>query len=219
MMKPNSPDRLNEDSKVLARTLLGLAMPRLVRRAIVIAIVTVLWWFVCRGILSFGAGVRYDGLAVFGQQAIELLNRINPYLWWAVVALVTLIFFFALRGWYAGSLAAGRATPVEPATLRELGRQLSPDAIKVLEWVWRDREDPLTVGDLHATLSELRHGRVGKLYLAREQEAALRDAPAAATPEAAPPGMREPSVPAAGSPGLPAGTASGRAEPRLSDPA
>lgn len=227
MMMPDSPERLEEDRKLLARTLLRLAMPRLIRRVIVIAIVTVLWIFVCRAILSFGASVRYDALVVVGQQAVDLLNRINPYLWWVVVALFTLIVFFSLRGWYANSLAAGRATPVDSGTVRDLARQLSADSIKVLGWVWRDREEPLTVGDLHATLAELRHGRVSKLYLARDQEAALeegRAADAARTRTEGQAPAREPAltaqrdrtIPIAGEraePGI--GQAGVRAEPRL----
>ncbi|MEI2416653.1 hypothetical protein V8Z80_10745 [Orrella sp. JC864] len=238
MIKPNPPARLDEDSKLIARQLLGMAMPRLIRRAIVIAIAVLLWLFVCRAVLSFGAGVRYDSLAVFGQQAVDLLNRINPYLWWAVVAIITLIAFFALRSWYAASLAAGRATPVEPATLRELAARLSPDSLKVVHWVWRDHEEPLTVGDLHTTLAELRHGRVGKLYLSREQEAALAAGQSAAAPRAeqaqgpvAEPALREPALDPTQPPPAPAGRAEPgfgaaprtgapagqRAEPRLPD--
>lgn len=180
----NSADRSQEDARLLSRTLLGLATPRLIRRAIVIAIAALVWLFICSRILGFGAGMRYTALAPLGQQTVDLLIRINPYLWWVVVVLFTLAVFFGVRGWYERSIAAGRAQPVDLRTLRDLANGLSDDGRMVLGWAWRDREDPITVGDLQLARDEMRHGRASKIYLAREQAEALRLPPVETAPAA-----------------------------------
>lgn len=191
----NSADRSQEDARLLSRTLLGLATPRLIRRAIVIAIAALVWLFICSRILGFGAGMRYTALAPLGQQTVDLLIRINPYLWWVVVVLFTLAVFFGVRGWYERSIAAGRAQPVDLRTLRDLANGLSDDGRMVLGWAWRDREDPITVGDLQLARDEMRHGRASKIYLAREQAEALRLPPVETAPAA-------PVVPAPAEPPL-----------------
>lgn len=198
----NSADRSQEDARLLSRTLLGLATPRLIRRAIVIVIAALVWLFICSRILGFGSGMRYTALAPLGQQTVDLLIRINPYLWWAVVVLFTLAVFFGVRGWYERSIAAGRAQPVDLRTLRDLANGLSDDGRMVLGWAWRDREDPITVGDLQLARDEMRHGRASKIYLAREQAEALRlppvETPLAAPVAAAPaPAVRKTSTSAA----------------------
>lgn len=180
----NSADRSQEDARLLSRTLLGLATPRLIRRAIVIVIAALVWLFICSRILGFGAGMRYTALAPLGQQTVDLLIRINPYLWWVVVVLFTLAVFFGVRGWYERSIAAGRAQPVDLRTLRDLANGLSDDGRMVLGWAWRDREDPITVGDLQLARDEMRHGRASKIYLAREQAEALRLPPVETAPAA-----------------------------------
>lgn len=192
MMTPTQPAHLRQDSRLLGKTLLNLAAPRLILRAAVIIVAIILWLLVCRWLLNFGSTVRYDGLMALGQQTVDFLNRINPYLWWAAVVAVTLAAFFILRAWLQSDVATGHARPVEPSVLAELGSGLSADALNVLRWVWRDRGEPLTVGDLIATRREIRTGRVGKMYLAREQESALQDRPGqAGTAEGATP-FREP---------------------------
>jgi hypothetical protein len=39
----------------------------------------------------------------------------------------------------------------------------------VLRWTWGSREEPFTVGDLHRSLSEIRHNRIGKIAMVAEQ--------------------------------------------------
>jgi len=182
MMTPTSPDRLRQDSRLLGRTLLNLATPRLLLRGGVIVLAIILWLAVCRWLLAFGATLRYDSLLTLGEQTVDLLRRINPYLWWAAAALVSLAAFFGLRAWLASDIAAGHARPVEAGVLGELAAGLSADSLNVLGWIWRDRGEPLTIGDLIATRREIRSGRVAKMYLAREQESALAQAGVAAAP-------------------------------------
>jgi len=177
-MTPATPERIRQDCRVLGQTLFNLALPSMIRRAVVIAVVAALWLYACSRILAFGATVRYDFLRTLGQQPVDYLGRINPYLWWAVVLAFTLAVLFALRGWLRASLRAGRATEVSPQTLAELASRLSPDVIEVMRWAWRYREEPFTIGDLQVAHRETRSGRVDKMYLARDQEAALTQPPA-----------------------------------------
>ncbi|WP_067753562.1 hypothetical protein [Orrella dioscoreae] len=210
----NSADRSQEDARLLSRTLLGLATPRLIRRAIVIVIAALVWLFICSRILGFGAGMRYTALAPLGQQTVDLLIRINPYLWWVVVVLFTLAVFFGVRGWYERSIAAGRAQPVDLPTLRDLAHGLSDDGRMVLGWAWRDREDPITVGDLLLARDEMRHGRASKIYLAREQAEALRLPPLETAPAAPGVSAPAPAVRKAGAPAAPAEPPLGDLAPR-----
>jgi len=176
-MTPTSPERIRQDSRLIGQTLFGLTLPRMIRRAIVIAVVIVVWFYLCTRILAFGATVRYDFLRALGQQPVEYLARINPYLWWAVVLAFTLIVFFAVRGWLGSSLQAGREAVVPARTLAELAPRLSQDVINVMRWIWRDRQEPFTVGDLQLAHREIRDGRIEKMYLALDQEAALAQTP------------------------------------------
>src|SRR5690606_10762772 len=137
------------------------------------------------------------------------LARINPYFWWGVVVIWTLIIFFIARGWLAADVAAARARPVPADELATLTGQLSDDSIAILRWVWGSRDEPFTLGDLRLAHAELRHSRIDKLELVRQQGDIL-DGRAARAPGTTAPGT---AVPA----GAPAGPrlASERVEPNL----
>ena len=107
-----------------------------------------------------------------------------------------------LRGWLRRSYARGRAATVPLAVVNNLAASLSPQVLDVLQWIWEDKEVPITVGMLYATLRQIRTGRVNKMALARAQKAALDRATAPApAPEyphepapGAPAGPREPTL-------------------------
>jgi len=143
-------------------------------RLVVIVAAAILWLWVSSLLLQFGRGLTYASLASFGQQIIDMLVLINPYLWWVVVALWTLIVFFSVRAWFNSSVEAGRAEPVEPDAFRTLCNQLSPEVRDVMRWSWLNRDEPFTIGDLRRTLAETRHGRIDKIAIVREQEAILK---------------------------------------------
>ncbi|ANN65019.1 hypothetical protein BAU06_00650 [Bordetella bronchialis] len=172
-MNPTSPERVRQDSRLIRQTLLKLSSPRLVARAIVIAIALVIWLLVAQRILAFGATLDYQFLHPLGASTIELLNRINPYLWWAVAAIWSLIVFFSVRAWLRGNMEAARLRPVPADTFADLAGELSDEVIAVMRWSWGSRDEPFTVGDLQRTLWEIRHGRIAKIGMVREQEALL----------------------------------------------
>ena len=173
MMNLTSPERIRQDGRLIGQTLLKLALPRLVLRAIVLAVIAVIWLLASSWLLAFGKTLAFDSLHTLGQQTVDLLTRLNPYFWWGVVAIWTLIVFFAARNWLSASLASGRARVVPRDVLAQLRPRLSEDVVDVLRWVWGDREEPFTVGDLQRSYLELRRNRIGKIALVREQTAIL----------------------------------------------
>ncbi|OZI66278.1 hypothetical protein [Bordetella genomosp. 11] len=173
MMNPTSPERVRQDSRLIRQTLLKLSSSRLAVRAIVIAVAVVIWLLVAQRILAFGATLDYQFLHPLGASTIELLNRINPYLWWAVAAIWSLIVFFAVRGWLRGNMEAERLRTVPADTFADLAAELGDEALGVMRWSWGSRDEPFTVGDLQRTLWEIRHGRIAKIAMVREQEAML----------------------------------------------
>ncbi|MBO9329517.1 hypothetical protein GHR37_10260 [Achromobacter xylosoxidans] len=180
MMNLTSPASVRQDCRLIGQTLLKLALPRLIVRAIVIAVALVIWYLVAQWILAFGRSMNYDFLHSLGQPTVDMVQKVNPYLWWAVAAIWSLIVFFTVRAWLSASLAAGSATPVGTDVLAGLAPQLSDESLGVLRWTWGDRQEPFTVGDLRRSLSELRHRRIDKIAMVADQ-AAILDNPASAT--------------------------------------
>ncbi|ANN75808.1 hypothetical protein [Bordetella flabilis] len=220
MMNPTSPERVRQDSRLIRQTLLKLAFPRIVVRAIVIAVAVAVWLLVAQRILAFGATLDYQFLHPLGQATIDMLNRINPYLWWAVAIVWSLIVFFIVRSWLRSSLEAARVVPVPADTFTDLVAELCDDVIGVMRWCWGNREEPFTVGDLQRTLWEIRHGRIGKIAMVREQEGLLGISRPGA-PSAAPRADRERLADRtgerrlAGRPALDVDGADGPIEPRI----
>jgi len=176
MMNPTSPERARLDSRIIGQTLMRLATPRLIVRALVLAVAIVIWLIVSSTLLDVGRSLSFDSLHSLGQQTVDLLTRLNPYFWWVVVAIWSLIVFFIARSWLYSDMAAARTRVVDANTLASLRASLSDEAVEVLRWVWGDRDDPFTIGDLQRARRELRGNRVGKIALVREQSAILDQA-------------------------------------------
>lgn len=172
-MNRNSTANLRKDSRLLGTTLLKLALPRIVLRLVVLAAVLLSWYWLCSFTLKKGAGVKYNGFEAFGPQVVDFLTRMNPYIWWVVVLIISLCVIAAIRGWMHRSLARGRAALVPLGTFRELCTNLSPEYLDVLRWVWKDPAQPVTIGILQTTLKQVSSGRVRKMALARAQQAEL----------------------------------------------
>ena len=175
-MNRSSTLNLRKDSRLLSNTLLKLALPRIMLRLVVLAAVLVSWYWLCRFTIKQGATVKYSGFEAFGPQVVEFLTRINPYIWWVLVVIISLFFIAAFRGWLHKSLARGRAAIVPLVVFRDLCDRLSPEVLDVLRWVWKDPAQPISVGNLQTTLKQVRGGRVRKMALARAQRAELERA-------------------------------------------
>src|SRR3546814_15382844 len=124
MMNPTSPERVRQDCRLIGQTLLKLALPRLLIRAVVMVVAAIVWLLVASWLLDFGRGLSFDSLQALGQQTTEFLARINPSVWWGVVVIWTLIIFFIVRGLVTADVAAARPRPV-PAHYLATGTERS----------------------------------------------------------------------------------------------
>lgn len=162
-----------QDDALLRSTLLKLTAAQKILCTVVIAVVGLIWYDLLNRVITFGHDIDYSGLQVLGAQALEMLNRYNPFFWWAVVALCTLIIAYFLYSFVQGTQRKVRNKLVSAEIVTMLVSQFSPPANEVLCWVWQDRRDPITVGDLQRMSDELRSSRAHKITLAREHAAAL----------------------------------------------
>ena len=172
-MKYSNAAVQQNDARLVSKTLLKLATPRIIMRAAVIIVTIVIWLWVAASILEFGAAQDYTFLNKFNEQLVAFLQSINTYLWWGVVLLGTLIVYFFLSAWYSTSVERAAYKTVPADTAVQLIESLSPEGRDVLGWVWRDRSEPINIGNLKTTKDELDNNRVSKLAQIRAQERLL----------------------------------------------
>jgi hypothetical protein len=127
----------------------------------------------------------------------------QKFFWWLIAALLVLFVLSGLMSWLKSSVKRGRAALVPLGEMRKLCTGLSQEALDVLDWVWRDKSNPVTIGNIQSTLTQLRSGRQRKLDLARAQKLELDLAlqPKTLSPPnppadgpVAPDGQREPTL-------------------------
>lgn len=172
-MKYSNAAVQQNDAKLVSKTLLRLATPRIIMRTAVITVTIIIWLWLATQILGFGATQDYAFLNKFNAQLVAFLQSINIYLWWVVVVLLTLIVYFFLSAWFTNSVHKASYKTVPADTAAALIQQLSPEGRDVLGWVWRDRAEPINIGNLKTTRDELQNNRVSKLAQIREQERLL----------------------------------------------
>ncbi|MBK1779934.1 hypothetical protein JHL22_01750 [Advenella sp. WQ 585] len=173
-MKQKKTAAYKNDTAVLSKTLLKLAMPQLVLRSTIIVIFTLAWIFFAREIIDFGKKQDYAGLEAFSNQLVTYLNSINNYIWWGLVLLGSLILYVILSSWLSGSISRAGENCPPPQKINQLINNLSPEGKEVLGWAWSDRTEPIKFITLKETLHELRNGRVDKLTQIKEQKALLQ---------------------------------------------
>lgn len=156
------------DFSALRNTLLKLTATHKMVCTIVIVVVAVLWFYLLQRLVAFGRDIDYTGLEALGGPTTDFLARYNLHFWWALVALCTLIIVYFLISFVRTSRQRVNARLVKADTLSSLVAQLSEPAKAVLRWVWHDTREPITVGNLQQTASELRSGRAQKIALSRE---------------------------------------------------
>lgn len=181
-MKQNlTPQPTRHDDTVLRNALLKLTATQKITCTVVIAVVALVWYDLLNRVMDFGHGIDYAGLHAFGPQAVEILQQYNPFFWWAVVALCTLIIAYFLYRFIRSSQEKVQSKLVSAEMFGEIVNQLSEPAREVLRWAWLDRRNPVSVGDLQRTAHELRARRAAKISLAREHAQALDTQPTADT--------------------------------------
>jgi hypothetical protein len=209
MMNTPNTANIRKDVYLLGNTLLRLGLPRLIIRLVVTLSVLALLLYFVQGILAQGKGwlefgLRISGLnEILGKTVIDFVMLYQHFFWWLIAALLALFVISALMSWLRGSVKRGRAALVPLSEVRKLCAGLSPEALDVLDWVWRDKSTPITVGNLQTSLTQLRTGRPRKLDLARAQKLELelalapKEAPMPTPSETAPldhTGHREPTL-------------------------
>ena len=188
-MKQNPTSQpTRQDDVLLRNALLKLTAAQKITCVVVIVVVALIWYDLLNRVVAFGHDLDYTGLHALGPQAIEFVQQYNPFFWWGVVALCTLIIAYFLYRYVRSSQERVRGKLVSAEMFTELVRHLSDPAKEVLRWAWQDRRDPVTVGDLQRTAHELRAHRAAKITLARQHEQALDAADPVASP--APSGLQ-----------------------------
>ncbi|NYT84473.1 hypothetical protein [Pollutimonas harenae] len=174
-MKPDSLTQqpTSQDRSLLRNTLLQLTAVQKIVCVVVIIVVALVWYDLLMRVVTFGHNIDYSGLHVLGVQGLALLNQYNPFFWWVVVALCTLIIAYFLYSFVRSTQRSVRGRQVKEEAVLLLANQLSEPACEVLRWAWQDRRDPITVGDLQRAYTELRSGRASKIALARRHAAVL----------------------------------------------
>ncbi len=157
----------------LSSLLRRLCLPRWISHTAVVVVAALAWLWVAKQILFVGSLVSYEGLQSLGTQVVTFLTRINPYLWWAVTIILSLIVLSVIRSWLKLSIKRGRQASVSVADVQKLSQAMSTEGVDVLLWVWDKDAGPVTVGDLIAAREQLKTGRVRKLATARAQHQAL----------------------------------------------
>lgn len=173
-MQQATPDRIRQDRRLIGQTLFKLSLTRLAILVAGVVVAVGIWLYTSSWILELGPQLGLGWLRFLGPQVADfLVHLINPYLWWVLVAIWAIIVLYILKAWIRASLAAGRLYAVDSGVLANLRARLCDEVVEVLRWVWNDRSEPFTVGDLQRAHRELRGNRIGKIALVRAQSAIL----------------------------------------------
>ena len=173
-MKTDSASQpTSRDHAALRNALLKLTATHKLVCTTITVVVAAVWYGLVIRLVAFGQGIDYSGLEALGGQATQMLKRYNPYFWWALAALCTLIIAYFLVSFVRNSRRRVNARMVSAEVIEGLVAQLSEPAKTVLRWVWDDHRFPITVGDLQQTAAELRSGRAAKIQLAQAHQGLL----------------------------------------------
>ena len=212
MNRPSTTSQ-HKDTPLLGSILLRLALPRLLTRVVVILAAIALVIYCAQRILQSGkawldCALKLTGLSeILGKTVIDFVLQYQKYFWWFVILILLLITVSCLISYLRSSLKRGRAALVPLSDVRKLCAQLSPEGLDILNWVWKDQSQPVTVGILQTVLTQRSSGRARKLALARAQQFELQSAlqsrpinatsapaPARVLPPANDAGQREPTM-------------------------
>ncbi|HLR13531.1 MAG TPA: hypothetical protein VK104_07955 [Burkholderiaceae bacterium] len=134
-------------------------------------------WLLGKEILAFGNEIDYSSLHMLGEQNLALLQEYNPFFWWGIAVAVALLILYLTVGFVAAAQRRARSRLISQETAQQLVPKLSHAGRAVLTWSWEDTREPITVGVLQRTLTEMRGGRAARIALARQHASLLDDAP------------------------------------------
>lgn len=165
-----------QDHALLRTLLLKLTATQKIVAAAVVTIVVLIWYDLLNRLLAFGDAIDYAALHMLGAEGSALLQRYNPFFWWAMVVLCTIIIAYFLYLFVQSTAQHTRQRPVDEHSVAQLCHTLSAPALDVLLWAWQDRSEPLRIHDLQRTRDELRAHRATKIQQANRQLAMIEDA-------------------------------------------
>lgn len=165
-----------QDHALLRHLLLKLTATQKIIAAAVVTVVVLIWYELLNRLLAFGDAIDYAALHVLGAEGSALLQRYNPFFWWAMVVLCTIIIAYFLYLFVQGTARRTRLRTVDEQSVDKLAQSLSAPALDVLLWAWQDRSEPLRISDLERTRDELRAHRATKLQQAARQLAMIEEA-------------------------------------------
>jgi len=171
-MKIENAQPTRSDAALLRNTILKLTAGTRVFTAVVVVTVALVWWYLLHRLIAFGSGLDYSGLDALGSQVAAIVKQYNPFFWWAIVALCTLIIAYFAYGFVEAMNRRASSRRVSADTVAILASRLTIPAIQVLQWSWQNRREPITVGVLQRAHHEMHSGRAAKIELA-ERHAAL----------------------------------------------
>lgn len=166
----------SQDHALLRTLLLKLTATQKIVAAAVVTIVALIWYDLLNRLLAFGDAIDYAALHMLGAEGSALLQRYNPFFWWALVVLCTVIIAYFLYLFVQSTAQRTRLRPVDEHSVTQLCQTLSAPALDVLLWAWQDRSEPLRIRDLQRTRAELRTHRATKIQQANRQLAMIEDA-------------------------------------------
>ncbi|MBV6272697.1 hypothetical protein KVP09_07175 [Alcaligenaceae bacterium CGII-47] len=164
------------DHALLRNILLKLTATQKIIATAVVVIVTLIWYDLLNRLLAFGGAIDYAALHVLGAEGSALLQRYNPFFWWATIVLCTIIIAYFLYLFVRSTAQRTRQRPIDQHSVTQLCQGLSAPALDVLLWAWQNRSEPLRIGDLQRTRNELRAHRATKLQHAARQLAMIEEA-------------------------------------------
>lgn len=174
MINTTAPDQPTRRDRILLRqTLWKLTAVHKTVCVVTTVVVALAWFWAARRLLAFGETVDYSGLAALGVQAVTLLKQYNPFFWWALIVLCTLIIAYFLKVVIRSSHRQAMARLVSAGTMERLANGLTAPALEVLQWAWVDPRHPVSVGVIQRAVTELGSHRAAKIQLARRHQALL----------------------------------------------
>lgn len=158
-----------KDRVAVHKTILRLTSIHKTIATIVVIVGALVWLMIIKKILHFGRTLDYSGLETLGIDK-ALVKQYNPFFWWTIVVICTLLFTYLLIQFVQATQRAASQKIVPELALKDLLKQLSPSATQVLGWSWQNRKHPVTVGVLQQTTYQLGKSRYSLICLAKNQE-------------------------------------------------
>ncbi len=163
-MQTSDAPRLR-DRSALHKTILRYTLFSRIIGAVVVVVVALLWWAAAKWVIHFGSTRDYAVFDTLGSEVLTWVERYHPFFWWGLVIICSIFIAYSLYVFVVFIHRRSQMTPISARSVELLLRDLGPASREVLDWVWHDRREPITVGVLQRTVQALRQGRYEQIKL------------------------------------------------------